>query len=219
MQEKCRLSDTKGVRFYNLNFLDKDFVTMPRKKMSSSKSKQKNLTMKKSTLALAQEVEKDFLGMPAKLAALYRNEVAVLKQQEKKLGTELKKVKADKKAAETKQVALSRAKKTATAKKQIAAAKKASVEAGKMIKTIMVQMDQASKNAHKLAAKQTKFSQISIQLIKLDKQLSKATPKVVKARKKVKAKVAPVTTAAHEASDSSFSTTHIAPINETVETN
>jgi len=192
---------------------------MPRKKMSSSKSKTKNVSMKKSTLMLAQEVEKDFLGMPAKLAALYRSEVAALKQQEKKLGTELKKAKADKKAAEAKQAALAKAKNTATAKKQIAAAKKASVEAGKMIKTIIAQLEQASKNGQKLAAKQTKFSQISIQLVKLDKQLSKTAHKVVKARKKAKA-TAPLTTVAHEENASpSFSTTHIAPMGETVETN
>lgn len=177
---------------------------MPRKKMkNSAKSKGKTQKTKRPTaakrtakntgLALAQSIEKDFQGIPAKLAALYQKEGNTTEQQAKKLQAALAKATTQNKATKQKQAALM-GKTTSTAKKQLAALKKNGAITSKTMTQLASQLEQIKKQVAALKLKQTKFTVLSKELIKLEKQLdakAKAAakkPKTTGSKKPAKAK-------------------------------
>jgi len=154
---------------------------MPRKKtMRSAKGTKmtaKNKKTTKAALPLTDRMEKDFRSAPARIAAEYRKEVVILKQQEFKLKTELKKAAILQKALKTKHTVLS-TKKTATAKKQLTAMKKVQIQLTKAVKDSMKKLEQIQKLCKIKAEKQAKFTAISKQLGKLEKELSKKAPQI-----------------------------------------
>jgi hypothetical protein len=172
---------------------------MPKKKIVKP-TKMKKTTAKTTTrqnvLSLAEKVEKEFRQIPMKLAKLYRQETAALKQQEKKLKADLKNAQATQKAAQKKQAALTSSV-SKTSKKQLAAMKKTIAEATNTIKMLTKQLAQIAKTAAPLLAKQTKYTALNKELAKLDKELTakikmrKPTPQ--KKNTKVKAAKANMT--------------------------
>lgn len=164
---------------------------MPRKKMKAvSKSKGKKVVKSKQQgksgrLSLVESIEKDFLHVPAKLAGLYKKDLIQVKQQEKKLKADIKDAEAQKKTIQHKCTILSE-KNTAAAKKQLAKAKKLLVNSNKLIATLTSELAKVEKHAHTLAQKQTKYSLLGKELIKLAKELDAKVTKAVapKQRKK-----------------------------------
>ncbi|MHB1947644.1 MAG: hypothetical protein ACYCQI_05975 [Gammaproteobacteria bacterium] len=175
---------------------------MARKKTKSvvkSKGKKTAVKTKRQAkmggLALADSIEKDFLHVPAKLAAIYKKDLGAAKQQETKLKADLKKAEAINKIIKQKCDILT-GKTTATAKKQLAAAKKTFVNSNKFISHLVAEIAKASKLSQLLAHKHAKYTTLGKELAKLSKQLDakpvKAAAPKTKARKKsVKATEAP----------------------------
>ena len=157
---------------------------MSRKKNTRSASGKKTQSKAKTTtLSLTEKLEKDFRDAPAKLVSEYRKEIAVLKQQEIKLKTELKKAHMLQKALKTKHAALSAKKLTATAKKQLTTAKKVQAELIKATKDFTAKLDQIKNQIKTLSDKQAKYTVIGKQCAILQKQLTK---KAVKTKSAVK---------------------------------
>jgi hypothetical protein len=170
---------------------------MSRKKTkASAKTKAKKTVAKKVVKAvkatgfkLAESMEKDFRAAPAKIAAQHSKDLAVLKQQEKKLMNELQKIEAKHKSSKVKAAAL--ANKANAKKAVIAAAKKLADTLAKSVTEAAAKLQATKAQCKEVAQKQARFATISKQLTQIEKQLdakakeAKAPKaKATKARKK-----------------------------------
>jgi len=185
---------------------------MARKKMTRTAKGSKMSAKKKTTkavLPLTVTMEKDFRSAPAKIAAEYRNEVAILKQQDGKLKAELKKAQLVQKA-----LAALTGKNTAAAKKQLATVKKTQVALIKAVKESTKQLEQIKKLGKAKTEKHQLFTAIGRQLSKLEKELSQKKPaatakaKPAKKTRKTSAKAKPATFSKHETQPEAQSVTH-----------
>lgn len=171
---------------------------MARKKMKQtvkSKAKKTATTTKRapnkskgktSSLMLAESIEKDFRHVPAKLAALYRKDLAVVKQQLLKLKASLKKAQAQMKIVKAKQSTLV-SKGTPAAKKQLVNVKKAHDKSHSTVNQLAQDLESLNKHGKMLSHKQSKFSTLGKELLKIEKELDlqakQVTEKPVKATK------------------------------------
>lgn len=160
---------------------------MPRNKTAKRTAKR---AITKNTTAIAQRMEQDFAGVPAKLIAQLNKEITSLKQKENKLKTAHNKTKADVKNWEVRIKVASKANKTATVKKQLIAAKKAYTQANKTQTGLNKELQQASLSLETLLNKQAKLTALSKLLNQFEKDwtrnLKKAKVKVKKSGKKAK---------------------------------
>lgn len=157
---------------------------MTRKKNAKSKKPATKRNAMKSTLPSSEKMEKEFRSMPAKLAAQCRSELKDLKRQEMQLKADLKK---NQQKLTTKQTQSTLAKtKTPAAKKKLMAAKKNNKILNKTIKDILGKLKTMDKTSKLLAAKQNKFSALTTQLNKLEKNLMKKSAKPATRKKPVK---------------------------------
>ncbi|HSW69881.1 MAG TPA: hypothetical protein VLI69_07015 [Gammaproteobacteria bacterium] len=129
-------------------------------------------SMQNNILSLAEKVEKEFRQLPSRLAKLYRQELMAQKAQESKFKNELKKAQISQNAAQAKQENLLKLNPTKSNKKQLAAAKKSNEQANKNIKMLTAKLDQITKQANMLLAKQTKYLTLNKELAKLEKELT-----------------------------------------------
>lgn len=153
----------------------------------STRPKMKKTSTKQKSSKLTESLEKEFRSIPAKLSALYRNEIAGLKQREKKLSDDLKKAEARKQMAKKKSEIIAK-KGTPAAKKQLAAAKKHIKKAHDLVSNLSTQIQEVNKLRKGATAKHAKFAGIKIQLSKIEKQVDTKVkkPKRAKTQKKVK---------------------------------
>lgn len=156
---------------------------MPRNKTGKRTAKRQ---VKVNTLVTVQKLEKDFMGIPAKLAAQLNKEVNALKQKENKLKNAASKAKAQLKNSDARVKAASKMK-TAAGKKQLNAAKKAHSETVKAHAALNSQLQEATQSLESVVQKQAKFSSLSKHLNQFEKEWAKNSKKM-KARKKVKAR-------------------------------
>jgi len=157
------------------------------KRAKMKKSPAKSRTTQQGVLSLAEKVEKEFHQIPMKLAKLYRQELMTLKQQETKLKDDLKKTQVLQKFTQKKQTELLKAKKTASGQKQLAAVKQTLSQAAKTTKDFARKLDQLAKNSVTLLAKKIKYTTLSKELSKLEKQLTMKANQPAKAQIQKKA--------------------------------
>lgn len=129
-----------------------------------------------NALAITQKMEKEFIGIPAKLATHLQKEIASLKQKENKIKSALNKIKSQVKTWDAKIKASSKAK-TSTAKKQLAAAKKAQSKLNKTQAMLTADLNATSKLIAEIAAKHAKFSSLSKVLSQFNKDWVKSAKK------------------------------------------
>lgn len=167
---------------------------MPRKKMMRSVKGKKmqaktNTKMKKAhVLSLAEKLEKDFRNAPAEIVAQYRKEAVVLKKHETKLSAELKKAQALEKTLKNKHKILHSKQLTPAAKKRLAKDEKVLTQLSKAMKVVADQLAEIKLLGSKLSAKQALYTAIQKELAQFEKQFSKKTAQVTKAKPATKMK-------------------------------
>ena len=191
-----RILIERMVNFRVENFSKEGLLAMQQKKtkkrVKMKKSTAATRTTRQGVLSLAEKVEKEFRQIPTKLAKLYQQELMTLKRQETKLKAELNKTLNTQKTAQKKQAALATANSTATNKKQLAGLKKTLTQTNQSIKTLNRDIEKIAKDSAPLQDKQLKYTTLSKELAKLEKELlakikaTKATKTQKKAAKKIK---------------------------------
>lgn len=132
------------------------------------------------------QLEKDYLTAPAKLAAQIAKEISASRQQENKLKKAVNKAQAQVKAADARVKNAAKVK-TAAGKKQLNTAKKVHGEAVRIQATLGKQLQEVSKTLNGLFYKQDKFTTIGKYVSQFDKQWAKDSKKAsVKAKSKAK---------------------------------
>ncbi len=179
---------------------------MRRKKVAKpmkAKKAIRNKAKKAVTLSLAGKMEAAFRGMATQIVAQYRQEISMIKAQEKKLAEALKKAANLTKAIKNKCITLEKAKPTPSKKKQLAAAKKGYTKANDAMTAMIAKVDQIKKQILSLTEKQNKWIALNKETKNFEKTWSekaatqvktmKKTPKkVVKKAKKATQKAAPI---------------------------
>ncbi len=147
---------------------------MQRKKNAKPVKAKNNIKRQpKSVMTPAQVIEKEFNEAPAKLMTQFRKELTALKQQEKKLKSELKKAQVQKKVAKNKRTALvnkTKMNNTAAAKKLLNAAKQHYDQVCSLIQDLSTKCDNLKKQSSLLSEKQSKFTALSKHLKQFEKQ-------------------------------------------------
>ena len=164
-----------------------------RKVTKKAKAKKATATVakrptKKVVNTLTETLEKNFRDTPAKLLTQCRKELSGLKQQEKKLQSELKKAQAQKKTTQKQSITLAakhKSKPNATSKKQLAAQKQTIEKFIKTIAGLVTQLNTLKLAAKTLTQKLNKQTAIHKLLTAFEKQWEIKTRKAaVKPRKK-----------------------------------
>lgn len=172
---------------------------MSRSKTSKVKKKTPVKTKQATVNVTSASMEKDFKNLPKKLIAQIRKEVVALKKDEATQQVMLKKAQLLKKATNDKQDrihAKANGNLTATVKKQLNATKKEQMHVNKTISQLNKQIETIKKNILQLSNKNAKFTELSKQIAKLEKDVDakiQKTPKKLptinkKAKKKSSAK-------------------------------
>jgi hypothetical protein len=157
----------------------------------AAKTKKTNATRQpKVTLNPVQMLEKDFHETPAKLVSHSSKELATLKQQEKKLKSELKKVQSQKKIGKNKRAALIvKAKKNASATNQklLTAAKQAYDLACKSALELTAKYNDLKSDIKTAAQNNSKFVALNKHLTQFQKMWALKTKKATATKTKKKA--------------------------------
>jgi hypothetical protein len=148
---------------------------MRRKVKKAAKTKRATASRKpaRSTSSASHGLEKTLKDLPSKLVAYYRKEVATLKQQEKKLHTDLTKAHTQHKTALKQQTILTakhKAKPSDAGKKQLSKNKDAIAKHSKSVGELTGKLNQLKTNTVTLAHKQGKYAAIGKQHSALDKE-------------------------------------------------
>jgi hypothetical protein len=157
---------------------------------------------KKAVSTGTDSVEKNFRDTPAKLIAQFGKELSGLKQQDKKLQSELKKAQAQKKTSQKQSVTLAakhKAKPNATIKKQLATQKVTIEKITKIIAGVTAQINVLKLATKALTQKQNKQTAIHKLLTAFEKQweIKARQAAAPKPRKKAAKKSSASTPATH----------------------
>jgi hypothetical protein len=183
---------------------------MSRKKVAKSVKAKKTVRnqVKAPVVNQVAKMEKSFKAAPSQLAAVYRKDLATLKQQDKRLSGELKNALALTKAIENKCMTLAQAKATATLKKRLAAAKKGLSNANAAVKAMSAKAAQLNKQMQTLADKEKMFVALGKELSSFEKNWSSTAKKATKStvskkvsKKSAKQQVAKIITSLQENTD------------------
>ncbi len=176
---------------------------MPRRKASHKKTPKSSMKKQEKIhpiLELSDKIEKEFLQVPSKLAALCKKETDALKKKEHKINTTLKTAQTKEKSLRKKQSILLKASHSPTGKKKVLAGKKAITTATNIVKDLTQKADQIKKIRLQLESKQIQFTLLRKELIQLDKKLkaqakkSKKNSAIPKRKKTVKIKKSQINT-------------------------
>lgn len=160
---------------------------MARIKTAKRPVKKGSVQSKNNTLAFLQEIEQDFLQVPATLAMQLNKEISTLKVKENKLKNAVSKLKAQLKTSEARLKTAGKGK-TSSDKKRLTAAKKSHQDILKTHSSTDKELQELAKIIATTVNKQAKFTAISKQLNQFEKEWAKKSKKNKATKAKVKAK-------------------------------
>jgi hypothetical protein len=188
----------KNVKFYSLEKYLMRIIEMSRKKVTKKPKLKKatnkiKRTKKAVTQSSGRNTERNLKDLSIQLVSQCRNNLLGLKQQEKKLQSELKHAQSQKKTIQKQQsvlLAKTKNKPTATAKKQLASYKLALGKVNKTITALTAQHGQVKQQTKTLTQEKSKHTAIQKLLKTFEKEWA-TKDKAHKAVKVVKTKATP----------------------------